>query len=86
MLVVLSITLSPDGVPHKPYWGSKPGPPTGFDGPNHGYEYPLGFDQTCEISREISPGALEASVIDILANSKIRFDSVKRMAQIQNTS
>ena len=26
------------------------------------------------------------SVIDILANSKIRFDSVKRMTQIQNTS
>ena len=26
------------------------------------------------------------SVIDILANSKIRFDSVKRMAQIQDTS
>ena len=29
---------------------------------------------------------LGASVIDILANSKIRFDSVKRMTQIQNTS
>ena len=28
----------------------------------------------------------KASVIDILANSKIRFDSVKRMTQIQNTS
>ena len=27
-----------------------------------------------------------ASVIDILANSKIRFDSVKRVTQIQNTS
>ena len=27
-----------------------------------------------------------ASVIDTLANSKIRFDSVKRMTQIQNTS
>ena len=26
------------------------------------------------------------SVIDLLANSKIRFDSVKRMTQIQNTS
>ena len=30
--------------------------------------------------------ALEASVIDILANSKIRLCSVKRMTQIQNTS
>ena len=29
---------------------------------------------------------LGASVTDILANSKIRFDSVKRMTQIQNTS
>jgi hypothetical protein len=28
----------------------------------------------------------ELAYIDILANSKIRFDSVKRMAQIQNTS
>ena len=27
----------------------------GFDGPNHGYENLLGFDQTCERSREISP-------------------------------
>ena len=27
-----------------------------------------------------------ASVIDILANLKIRLDSVKRMTQIQNTS
>ena len=31
-------------------------------------------------------GGAGASVIDILANSKIRFDSVKRMTQIQNTS
>ena len=29
---------------------------------------------------------LGASVIDLLANSKIRFDSVKRMTQIQKTS
>ena len=28
----------------------------------------------------------ELAYIDILANSKIRFDSVKRMTQIQNTS
>ena len=36
--------------------------------------------QGCNLSK------LGASVIDTLANSKIRFDSVKRMTQIQNTS
>ena len=73
----------------KKYWGSKPGPPTpGSTAPNHGYENPLGFDETFERSRGISPDptGLEASVIDILANSKIRLCSVKRMIQIQNTS
>ena len=33
-----------------------------------------------------SVNRIGASVIDILANSKIRFDGVKRMTQIQNTS
>ena len=33
-----------------------------------------------------SASKIGASVIDILANSKIRSDSVKRMTQIQNTS
>ena len=31
-------------------------------------------------------GKTGASVIDLLANSKIRFDSVERMTQSQNTS
>ena len=36
----------------------------------------------------VPPSVLQpgASVIDTLANSKIRLDSVKRMTQIQNTS
>ena len=34
----------------------------------------------------IQKSQTELAYIDILANSKIRFDGVKRMTQIQNTS
>ena len=39
-----------------------------------------------EHGKQCKRANLGASVIDTLANLKIRFDSVKRMTQIQNTS
>ena len=48
----------------------------------------LSFLEKCNCSRPHFYRQLELipSVIDILANSKMRLDSVKRMTQIQNTS
>ena len=74
------------------YWGSKtcskPGPPTpGSTAQITGTKIFLGSTRPVrEVGRSLRIRALEASVIDILANSKIRLCSVKRMTQIQNTS
>ena len=43
------------------------------------------FARSINLSRDF-PRGIGASVIDLLANSKMRVDSVKRMTQIQNTS
>ena len=84
-----------DSPPPHPLYGTRPpayGEPPG--GPLFG---PSNLNGRCDRS---GPGMsvrhschflrtqrdFEASVIDILANSKIRLNSVKRMTQIQNTS
>jgi hypothetical protein len=47
---------------------------------------PLANSQKAFAGCKESHAKIGASVIDILANLKIRSDSVKRMTQIQNTS